>query len=189
MIEEFYKHGRDKSSGEQARFAIVIETSEPRSPHDALRISRRDGLSPVLVALTAGKAYHTARGLALKLDAPIIMPQSIRDFRRVAGRCAFSVCDGINGAILSLLSYTPAYLDASSGPARELITIAGMAASERPVILPFDKRKSEKIIKVGARDSDFIYTYKRLDEFIRYEFCGSDNPVILYPLSEAFQSQ
>lgn len=188
-MQKLTKQKNEEKSKRKAHFAIVIEEGDQKSAHDVLRIALREELSPVLVALAAGEAYHTARGLALKLDAPIIMPRNLGDFRLAAGGCAFSICDGVNGAILSLLSYTPAYLDASSGPARELITIANMVSAERPVILPFNKRKPEKIRKVGVRDSDFIYTRKGLYEFIEHEFYGKDNSIIHYPPSGAFQSQ
>ena len=184
MIRFLYSYAekllrKEAPPGDESRFAIVIENGEPKNAEDILEICRRVEASPLFVALSYGDALRSARRMSRYLAAPLLIPRNLSDFKKAVSTCAFSVCDGVSGAILSLLSYTPAYLDVEYRAARELIATATALSGERAVIVPYKKSNMKKIKKVGAQDSDFIYLFERMKQNIESELQDGFNP--LYP--------
>lgn len=182
MIEAFFSYTGTVTTSKKAivaknRFAVVTEIGTKRCSDDFVSISARTQLSPIFISLSYGDAFRVARGMSRKLGAPISIPECFEDFKRAIESSAFSVCDGIHGAFLSLLSHTPTYLDVERRDAREMIATFTAASVERAVLLPYERSRMHKIKKVGVRDSDFISVFKNAQQNIEAEIDFNLNPL------------
>ncbi|MBO7303593.1 MAG: hypothetical protein J6V09_00010 [Clostridia bacterium] len=178
LLFSYYEHYSKikQYKTDKRHFAIITENGAIKSCEDVAKIAARSSLLPLFIPISFGDALRGARRMSRMLDAPMLTPRGLLDFEGAISDSAFSLCDGPSGAILSLLSHTPAYVDIGERAARELIaTISGVRGGNT-VILPYEKSRMHKIKKVGVRDSDFIYVFEGLWKSVESELGYSLNP-------------
>ena len=130
-----------KSASLKTSFALILKGGESLSANEIDEIRSRTSLSPLFVS-TQSSDTALLRSYARRLGAPLVNAGESADIAKRLAGCAFSVSEEIHGALLSLLSLTPAYVDAGDTDCRRLIARTSSLDMPRGVIIPYTKNRT-----------------------------------------------
>lgn len=144
-------------------FAVILNDGASLCESDILDILRRERLRPLFFDVSRATDREILKRRARAVGARIIKPHTYDGFFRYASDCAFAVSEELCGAVLSFLSHTPVYVDASRRECRELVALFSRVPQHTNVIMPYTKNRTRIIKrKAEAPSSDLSEILKSL---------------------------
>ena len=119
---------------------------------DAERLKKEFGCDLILISIY-DEDYFYLKSLSRTLDIPYKKIEGFAEFSAFSRRLEYCVSEWALGAIYSLLSYTPCYIDIKFDENIELYRLASQISKSR-VLFPYNEHK-DRIKKVGVSHSDF----------------------------------
>lgn len=126
---------------------------------DAERLKEEFGCGLILISIY-DEDYFYLKGLSRALDIPYKKINSLSEFFAFSQRLEYCISEWALGAIYSLLSYTPCYIDIKFDENIELYRLCSQISKKR-VLFPYNESLG-KIKKVGVQDSDFDKVFSDL---------------------------
>lgn len=136
-------------------FALMVNDGETLSPMQIAEISQRNKLFPVFITFSTGRSLDVSRLYARALGATLFMPRSSAASFKILTACNFSICEGLESAIISLCAGVPAYVNASSRKCRSFVAALTQGGISPCVLSPYTKNRTEHISKLFPCDDDF----------------------------------
>lgn len=142
--------------------AIILTDGGTLSESDIRQICDNTQLSPLFFAFSRGYQVDVARRYARAFDASLIMPKNSRELSSAMTRVAFSVSESFFGALCSLISCTPSYVNSSCRDCRALIGELSARSIPDGILIPYTKGRADRIKKVRAQVSDFEFAVAKI---------------------------
>lgn len=156
-----------RASGDK-EFGVILGGGDTLSPSDIEKISERTSLSPVFFAISRDGSLDISRLYSRWLGAPLIIPKTISAAVSAMRECNFTITEEAVGALLSLISGTPAYLNSGSEGCREIIGEFSKDGFFSSVFIPYTKSRTELIKRVTV-DRDL---YEAEIKKLRADICA-----------------
>lgn len=151
-------------------FAVFLKKGEHISADGINRIAERNRISPIFFAISRDVSADVSRAYARILDTVVAFPKSYGEFSRVIEGCAFSICENLSGAFLSLLCRRPIYINSDCDGCRSFMEEASRLKLPPGIILDFNKNKLSEINTPKVRDEDFEYAAKKIRAYVSANF-------------------
>ena len=160
-------NAKDKKNA--SKFALILSNGETISATEIKNVQYRTGLIP-LFFLARTNEFTVSRSYARSLGASVIRPRTNIEFARAMKECEFAISEELSGAVFSLLSHTPTYINAGNAECRRFISevVKWNVASE--IIIPYTKNRTAIIRRPNVSDSDFYYAINKFRAYIDAKF-------------------
>ena len=157
LSEEIMPYVKEaKTSSSRNSFALIFNKGDTISAPDIIEIANRTSLSPLLFDVFGSCEKETLRSYSRSVGAPIIKTDSRLDLTIRLAECAFSVSEGVDGALISIASRTPSYINAGDAECRRILGEVGKMNIHSGILIPYTKNRTAKIRRPHISDSDFI---------------------------------
>lgn len=157
-------------------FAFVLKGGTSLTAGDVREITERTNLTPLFILLREKTEIDASRYFSRLFDSKILLVRSNSEFCSAVKECRFTVSESILGAYSSILSYTPAYLNAKSDVSRSFIAELASMGCSKNILIPYIKNRIDIIKKVRAQDSDFSYIINKIRDRICFEITEAFKP-------------
>jgi polysaccharide pyruvyl transferase WcaK-like protein/glycosyltransferase involved in cell wall biosynthesis len=144
-------------SGIKGKFAYIISRDSPLTPTDIIRISSVRGLEPIVISLFKGDDEKACK-IFENANIRCYYPKDFEGFKKLVSPCRFTICARLHGAIFSILSYTPAYINDISYKNRALleeISDRCQYSGTSDILIPFSFKAVREKKEAEAKSSDF----------------------------------
>ena len=151
-----------KNQTPTTKFALILSTGDSLTISDISDIRKRTGLDPLFFELRGLSSPELLRSYARSLGASVVKADSDKGFAFAIRECEFSVSEGADGAFLSFLSHTPAYVNADSAECRALIGRISKLNLPPEMIIPYTKNRAYAIRRTQAARADFSSAIQKI---------------------------
>ena len=134
-----------KNQTPATKFALILNSGETLSISDISDIRERTELSPLFLDVRGFTKSELVRSYARSLGASIVKADTSKSFAFAIRECGFAISEEAEGAFLSFLSHTPAYINAGDPKCRALIGRISNLDFSPEMIIPYTKNRASCI--------------------------------------------
>lgn len=174
LAEELIPEIAERPISSDKEFAVILENGDTLSAVDIERISESTSLVPIFFVISRDESLDISRLYSRWLGAPTVIPKSLRDAVSAISECNFSVSEKSDGALLSFLAGTPAYLNSGSRGCREIIADFSKSAFFSSMFIPYTKGRINLIKRVSVDRALYREEIKKL----RTDICAKLSDIL-----------
>ena len=157
-----------KESEKAGLIGFIISKSGSVGAHLISELSRTSNLKPVIISIFDREDRDRACKLSRELSAPLYLIKGRDELLSILSRCSITVSERLHGAIFSILSKTPVFLDTARSKcealAKECELVARKCGAKNPVLpLSSFSRPLCSSLDFNSEDFDRIIAELRRD--------------------------